>query len=109
MTNSSVERKCSGGSDPGSTTASSSSTIPISQFHHHNIYSGTSPVEDMIDPIQNKDINSYTKMGPHHNRFFCNHSGCNSNANALPERHVSGGFTAPPLRQTSDPSGTSSA
>ena len=30
---------------------------------------------------------------------------CN-NANALPERHVSGGFTAPPSRQTSD--GTSS-
>ena len=109
MTNSIVERKCSGGSDPGSTTASSSSTIPISQFHHHNIYSGTSPVEDMIDPLQNKDINPYTKMGPQHNRFFCNHSGCNSNGNALPERHVSGGFTAPPLRQTSDPSGTSSA
>ena len=41
-----------------------------------------------------------------HSRFFCNHKHYNA-ANELPERHVSGGFTAPPSRQVSD--GTSSA
>ena len=97
--NTAVERKASGGSDPGSTSTTSGTTIPISQFHHHKIYSGTSPVEDIITPNEHKDI------GNDHNRFFCNHINCN-NANALPERHVSGGFTAPPSRQTSD--GTSS-
>ena len=89
--NASIERKCSGGSDPGSTSGTSATTIPVSPFHHHNIYSGTSPVDDRSE---------------FHNKFFCNHKQCN-NANALPERHVSGGFTAPPSRQTSD--GTSTA
>lgn len=89
--NASIERKCSGGSDPGSTSGASATTIPVSPFHHHNIYSGTSPVDDRSE---------------FHNKFFCNHKQCN-NANALPERHVSGGFTAPPSRQTSD--GTSTA
>ena len=93
-----IERKASGGSDPGSTSTTSGSTIPVSQFQHHKIYSGTSPVDDLITPNEHKDIDI------HHNRFFCNHM--NYNANALPERHVSGGFTAPPSRQTSD--GTSS-
>ena len=36
MTNSIVERKCSGGSDPGGTSTTSGTTIPISHFHHHN-------------------------------------------------------------------------
>ena len=100
---SSIERKCSGGSDPGGTSTTSGTTIPISHFHHHNIFSGTSPVDDVLDPFQQKDI----KNDINHSTFFCNHSGCNSNANALPERHVSGGFTAPPSRQISD--GTSSS
>jgi len=101
LSNSSIERKCSGGSDPGSSSTTSGATIPVSQFHHHNIYSGTSPVDDIIDPLGQKDI----KNDLHH-RFFCNHKHCNS-ANELPERHVSGGFTAPPSRQISD--GTSPA
>ena len=101
LSSSSIERKCSGGSDPGSSSQTSGATIPISQFHHHNIYSGTSPVDDIIDPLGQKEIKSDL-----HHRFFCNNKQCNS-ANELPERHVSGGFTAPPSRQISD--GTSPA